>query len=94
MASLLVDVGKWVAKFAAKEAWSSITGKQAVPTAELLDTIIAGQNEIARQIENLSIKLEILEAMRRILYWSKRMDEIMDDFKTSVTPSHASNSLC
>lgn len=92
MASLLVDVGKWVAKFAAKEAWGAITGKQAVPTAELLDTIIAGQNEIARQIENLSIKLEILEAMRRILYWSKRMDEIMDDFKTSVAPSHASNS--
>ncbi|KAG8417594.1 hypothetical protein J3458_005088 [Metarhizium acridum] len=82
MASLLANVGKWVAKFAAKEAWSAIAGKQAVPTAQLLDTIIAGQNEIARQIENLSIKLEILEAMRRILYWSKRMDEIMDDFKT------------
>lgn len=85
MASLLADVGKWLAKFAAKEAWNAITGKEAVPTAQLLNNIIAGQNEIARQIENLSIKIEILDAMRRILYWSKRMDEIMDDFKTSVS---------
>ncbi|KID61764.1 hypothetical protein MBR_10143, partial [Metarhizium brunneum ARSEF 3297] len=79
--SLLVGVGKWVATFAVKAAWKSLSQHDAAHTTELLQSISAGQHEVARQIENLSIKVEILESMRRILYWSKRMDEVMDDFK-------------
>ncbi|KFG82531.1 hypothetical protein MANI_015120 [Metarhizium anisopliae] len=79
--SLLVGVGKWVATFAVKAAWKSLSQHDAAHTTELLHSISAGQHEVARQIENLSIKVEILDSMRRILYWSKRMDEVMDDFK-------------
>ncbi|KAH0599534.1 hypothetical protein MHUMG1_02322 [Metarhizium humberi] len=82
MASLLASIAKWIGEFAAQQAWAAITAKKAVPVAQLLNTIMVAQNKIAHQIENLSIKLEALEAMRRILYWSKRMDEIMADFKT------------
>jgi TolA-binding protein len=71
--SLLVGVGKWVATFAVKAAWKSLSQHDAAHTTELLHSISAGQHEVARQIENLSIKVEILDSMRRILYWSKRM---------------------
>lgn len=82
--SLLVGVGKWVATFAVQAAWKSLSQHDAAHTTELLHSISAGQHEVARQIENLSIKVEILDSMRRILYWSKRMDEVMDDFKKYV----------
>ncbi|EFY85242.1 hypothetical protein MAC_08702 [Metarhizium acridum CQMa 102] len=79
--SLLVNVGKWVASFAVKAAWKSLSQNDAGHATEILRGISTGQHEVARQIENLSIKVEILDSMRRILYWSKRMDEVMDDFK-------------
>lgn len=94
MASLLASIAKWIGEFAAQQAWAAITAKKAVPVAQLLNTIIDKQTQITHQIENLSIKVEILGAMKRILHWSKRMDEIMADFKTSVALPHAGNSRC
>ncbi|EIW77615.1 hypothetical protein CONPUDRAFT_167739 [Coniophora puteana RWD-64-598 SS2] len=83
MSGMLIPILKWVGSMAAKAYWNAIQRGAAGPPADRIDEVLKGQEQIITEIENLSIKIEIVHAMKLILYWTKRLGEIMTEMKKS-----------